>query len=266
MLTWSAPLIHVRAGSALLAVGEQLLVAGDDAYDVTWVDPVTRSEHTVTLVGDGGALEKLRKPDIEAAALAPDGVIWLFGSGSLSNRTALLRLVGETVTAYDGTALYAALAERLGCLPNIEGAVFLDDSLRLFHRATGRSPDVWVDVVAFSSESPRVIASGELRLGEIDGVPAHVTDATLLADGTIGFLCSAEETDDPVLDGAVSGSAVGVLDGDEAVWQRLVGPDGSPDRRKAEGLVMDPDGRGGYLVTDADDPERSAELCRFTLD
>jgi hypothetical protein len=36
--------------------------------------------------------------------------------------------------------------------------------------------------------------------------------------------------------------------------------------RKVEGLAVDDDLRGGWLITDPDDPTRSAELCRVELD
>lgn len=39
-----------------------------------------------------------------------------------------------------------------------------------------------------------------------------------------------------------------------------------PTRRKCEGLVVDPGGRDGWVVTDPDDPFQAAELCRISIE
>ena len=97
----------------------------------------------------------------------------------------------------------------------------------------------------------------------------------LLPGGRIAWLAAAEDTDDPVADGPVAGTVFGIVDIDatgtdgsragSARWAPILESDGTPSTRKAEGLVVDADGRGGWLVTDRDDPDLPAELCRFTL-
>ncbi|GGO87863.1 hypothetical protein GCM10011584_13500 [Nocardioides phosphati] len=259
----------VRAGSALLTVGDRLLVVGDDAHAVTLVDPATGSVHHQALAGDGRRLEKSRKPDYEAAFRDGDD-IWLLGSGSLSNRwlgTRLPRAGEGRASAHDLTALYAALSVALGEAPNIEGAVVVDGVLRLCHRATGSSPDVLLDLSArvLHDGRPRVERTVTVEPAVLDGVPAHVTDLAALPDGRLAFLAAAEDTDDPVVDGPVAGAAFGVIDGERARWTPLLGLDGTPSTLKAEGLVVDPDLRGGWAVTDRDDPGLAAQLCRLEL-
>lgn len=236
------PLPGVRAGSALLALDGRLLAVGDDAFAVTWVDG--------EVVGDPKPLPKHAKPDFEAAAVAPDGKVWLFGSGSLPQRCQVTCLDGTP--AYDARPTYAGLATRLGEPPNVEGAVFVEGRLHLFHRAVGDRPDVWFVLTADRT----VDTARELRLGTLRGVPLHLTDVAALPDGRLAFLAAAEETDDPVADGPVSGSVVGVIEGDAARWTPLT-------VAKAEGLAFV--GEDGWFVTDADDPGREAQLCRFTL-
>lgn len=280
----SRSLSVLGAGSALLALDSRLLAIGDDAWTCAWVDPATGAEEPWLLAGSGARLEKRLKPDFEAAAVASDGAVWLFGSGSLSNRTSLVRLVEGTVTVLDGTELYAALASVIGGPPNIEGALFswpakceaiagvssgprlhASSGLVLLHRATGSDPDLLLDVsaAALVGGRPVVTLMAEIEPVELAGIPAHLTDLALDDQGRIAFLAAAEDTDDPVLDGAVTGALFGVLEGPEARWTPLLEADGSVSVRKPEGLVIDAD--GGWLVTDRDDPALPAELCRFTL-
>lgn len=259
----------VRAGSALLAVDDELLVVGDDAHAVTWVDPATGGVRHQPLAGDGQRLEKSRKPDFEAAFHDGEDV-WLLGSGSLSNRwlaTRLPRPGDARATAHDLSAFFAALAVALGEAPNIEGAVIAGGLLRLCHRATLDAPDVLVDLSpdVLHDGRPRILRTTPLMVGEIGGVAAHVTDLAALPDGRIAFLAAAEETDDPVLDGPVAGAAFGVVEGDAARWTTITGTDGRPSTVKAEGLVVEPDLAGGWLVTDRDDPALAAQLCRLAL-
>lgn len=269
-LVSATPLDGVRAGSALLRIHDRLLVVGDDAHTVAWVDPRTGSVTTQVLAGDGLPLAKPLKPDFEAAALAPDGSVWILGSGSLSNRWVAVRLPnGDAArsTYADLSGLYAALGSHLGTAPNLEGAVFVGDRLRLCHRATGSDPDVLLDLPAsvLHGGPCRVLASRLLDPAAVGGVPAHVTDLALLPDGRTAYLAAAEDTDDPVADGPVAGTVFGVLDGAETRWTPILDLDGTPSTRKAEGLVVDDDARGGWLVTDRDDPSLPAELCRLEL-
>lgn len=269
-ITTHSTIDGVRAGSALLAVSGRLLVVGDDAHTATWIDPVTGAARAQVLAGHGGALPKPLKPDFEAAALDPDGSVWLLGSGSLSNRWLVTRLSGPDhaeVTTYDRAEVYAAIATHLGTAPNIEGALILGGVLRVCHRATGSLPDVVIDLPSdvLRGGRARVLATIRLEPAVVGGVPAHVTDLALLPDRRIAFLAAAEDTDDPVADGPVAGTVFGVLDGERARWTPILEADGARSTRKAEGLVVDSSGSGGWLVTDRDDPALPAELCRFTL-
>jgi hypothetical protein len=102
-------------------------------------------------------------------------------------------------------------------------------------------------------------------LGALDGIQLSFTDAAAFADGRCAFVATAEDTADPLLDGPVAGSVIGVLDGFEARWTPLRGPAAVPFRQKVEGLALDANRRGGWILTDADDPARPALLGRVTL-
>jgi hypothetical protein len=80
------------------------------------------------------------------------------------------------------------------------------------------------------------------------------------------YIAAAEDTPNAIDDGPVVGAAVGLLDGDVARYALLEEPDGTRSPRKIEGITFDPETGTGWLVTDADDPAKPADLCAFTLD
>jgi hypothetical protein len=269
------PLAGVRAGSALLRVGARLLAVQDDAYCACWIDLpgllVTRF-----VLGSGGApLPKALKPDFEAAVQTADGDIYLLGSGSTRQRTVLARidLARASVVLTDVPQIYDCVqrALDLASVPNIEGAVVDDSVLRLFHRGVGSTPSASIDLPlgVLDGDLPRALASHWIQLGRLDDVPLSVTDAAMVGHHRTLFLAVAEDTIDAVADGPVVGCAIGLLTGPPdrlAVrWCGILEADGRPSRRKLEGIAVDDDLRGAWAITDPDDPDRAAELCRIDL-
>jgi hypothetical protein len=267
-ITESWPLPAVRAGSALLRVGDRLLAIQDDAFAAAWIDPETRETSPLVLRGAGQALDKKDKPDFEAA-FVHEGLIWVMGSGSRPNRCGITRIDPnrrESVLL-NALPLYGAIGRELGVTPNIEGAVPLADRLRLFQRGPGRAPkasytvDVALDVLA--GAPPRVLAVENYDLGVLRGVFLAFTDAVALGRHT-AYLAVAEDTPDGIADGAILGAGVGLIRDGRAIWDVLNEPDGSASTRKVEGIALDAAG-GGWLLTDPDDAKVPAELCRVEL-
>jgi hypothetical protein len=263
-----APLPGARSGSALVRLGDRLLLVQDDALEALWVDPRTHETRRFPLAGTGERLPKHEKPDFEAAFVGPGRAVTLLGSGSAlaRRRAARIDLDHGTVSLHDCSALFEAVAARLGTLPNIEGAVLRGETLRLFHRGAGPARSALVDLPA------SVLAGGacEIRsflpcdLGRAGDVPLHFTDAIPFGSHEI-YLAAAEDTPNAVDDGPVAGAAVGLLDGAGARYTLLEDPDGKPTTRKVEGIALDPRTGAAWLVTDPDDPERPAELCAIEL-
>jgi len=268
-ITASWPLPSVRAGSALVRVGERLLAIQDDAFAAVWIDPATRQTRPLALRGTGAALDKQTKPDFEAAFLY-DRRIWVMGSGSKPNRCGIARIdpASGEVVLLNALPLYGAISRALEQPANIEGAVPLSDRLRLFQRGPGRAPkanftlDVPFDVLA--SAPPRVLEVANYDLGVLNGTFLAFTDAVALGKGHIVYLAVAEDTPDGIADGQIHGAGIGILGSAGARWDVLTEPDGSPSRRKVEGVALDAAG-GGWLLTDPDDPKLPAELCRVEL-
>ena len=263
----------VRAGSALLKVGARLVAIQDDAYRVVWIGLPERSLSSLILKGDGAPLEKREKPDFESAVVARDS-IFLFGSGSKKNRCEVAELPApySTVRIRTREDLFDAVERALDIpkRPNIEGAIVDRDRLLLFHRGAGQiaSAIVCLPLDVLDHATPRVSQVRRFDLGELQGVPLHFTDAASLRPGDFLVLAAAERTDDAIEDGAVAGSALGVVvdgESERVAWTRIVEPDGRASHRKHEGLVLDDDGRGAWTLTDPDDANRPAELCRLRL-
>jgi hypothetical protein len=269
------PVPGTRAGSGLVRYREELLLVQDDAYMVAWLDPQSRPIRArfVALGQDSGPLPKRRKPDFEAAALLPDGRVLAMGSGSGPARRSFLLLDPRTdaFAIRDAGPVYDAVAQALGGAVNIEGVVPRPDGLLLFNRgnSAGGNAVVRVGVRVDAPSTCTIMAVARWQLGDLAGVsrpvPLGFTDAEQGPDGQLWYLAAAEDTSDPVADGQVLGSVIGVLGADAGSWTPILEADGTPSRRKFEGLVLDPDGTGGWLVTDADDPDRPAELCRISV-
>jgi hypothetical protein len=268
------PLEGVRAGSALLRVDARLLVVQDDAFCAGWIELPDLQHTRFPLAPDSASLPKGEKPDFEAAVRSPDGVIFLLGSGSTPRRTVIARFLpsARSVVLTAMPQVYDCVRRALGLAsgPNIEGAVIEGGVLRLFHRGIGHA-SAMIDLPSgvLDGEPPRVLACHPLELGDIEGVPLSITDAAMVDRHRALFLAVAEDTPDAIIDGPVAGCAIGLLTGPadqrQVRWCRVLDSDGVPSRRKFEGIAADDDLRGAWVITDPDDPDRNAELCRIEL-
>lgn len=242
---------------------------------LVWLDPSTTPVRTqfVALARDPGPLPKAKKPDFEAATLLPDGRLLVMGSGSAPTRRSFVLLdpqTGKFVLA-DAGPVYDAVAQALGGKLNIEGVIPERDGLILVNRGGSAGGNAVIDIGLRVDSPTTVEVKGLTRwhLGEVQGrahpVALAFTDATRGPDGQRWYLAAAEDTPDAIADGQVVGAVIGVLGAESGSWTPILEPDGTPSVRKFEGLVIDPDGAGGWLVTDADSPERPTELCRIAL-
>jgi len=270
----SHPLPTVTGGSALLDVDGRLLAIHDDAFRVSWIDRDSFAVTPLVLLRDGAALAKPDKPDFESAVRTADGAVYVLGSGSTAKRCIVARIdPNDSVTLRARPALYRSIQKALasGERPNIEGAIVVGERLRLFNRAAGRTPNASVDLplAALHGREPRVLAVQLFELGALEGVRLGFTDVAVLPDGRDVFLAAAEDAPDAIADGPVTGSVVGLLEPTAtsvaARWTRLIGSNGQPSPYKVEGVAIDRDVRGGWLLTDSDDSRVPAMLLRVEL-
>jgi hypothetical protein len=152
-------------------------------------------------------------------------------------------------------------------------------ALRWFQRGHGRSGvrSAWVDVDLegilcvlrgeVDAGTPEILATGQLDLGDLDGMPLTVTDAVLLPDGRVCAPATAEDSPDAVADGPVSGSVLIIMGEGGSVMQVPLPPPVSG--AKVEGLAItgaDGDRVGLLVVIDSDDTMVPSLAVNLTLD
>ena len=287
---------HVAAASGIVQAGSNTYVVADDELHIGVFRSATSEPGELQRIfagtlPAGPKARKKAKPDVEALALMPAtrelpaGALLGLGSGSTAQRRRGFMWALDSHQSLSGAprtvdlaSLYAELAPLVQGTLNIEGVAVRGDEAMLFHRGNskgGRNAVARVAVTRLlaTDTDRRSLSAGPsaLRgvvnydLGSIDGVPLTFADAHGLPDGRVLFLATAERTDHPVDDGAIAGSAVGLLGNDGSLGKMwpVAG-----QARKLEGVdvAYEPDGTARLmLVTDADDPAKPAELLRATL-
>lgn len=291
---------HVSAASAIVWLGAQLVIAQDDALWLGVFDPGAERERAgatrpVALPSHDGVRQfseargnKSDKPDFEAAVVH-DETLYVFGSGSAPKRDRVL--VAHDVTSASPqlelvqlTEFYEGLRRTrrfAGSELNLEGVAVVGSDLVLVQRGNGAPRDGAAAVNALgrvplaallrhirepASEPPTVRDIVQYDLGSLDGARLTLTGSAARGR-SLAFVAAAESSPDVVRDGAVRGSALGIIAPDgSARWAPLRDADGNVPPLKAEGLAFDPaDPRLAFVVLDADDAEEPAELCRVRL-
>ena len=289
---------HVRAGSGLALAGGRIVVVQDDANFLALIDPRRPDAARAIALprgADGGRQfgdsrgNKHLKLDLEAC-VADDAAVVAFGSGSTPAREVVL-MVSGVAAEEPGVRLvavprfYRALrdaADFAGSELNVEGALLLGDTLRLFARGNGAARDGRLPVNASCDLSWRalrdhldapedVVPPAPTRiqpyaLGTLGGVPLGFTDATAW-DDVVLFTAAAEASPDAVRDGDVVGSVIGILDAGAPRWAPISDERGEPVLDKVEGVLVAEASAGElWVVADPDDEHRPSELWRVRLE
>lgn len=293
---------RLPSASGVEIVGDTVYIIGDDApllycFDARALQPGQPVALFETAHFSTGRIPKATKPDLECltAVTTAEGETALLALGSGATAA---REIGYWVTLGAGTPaattvyplslapLYQLLRARLpaGLTLNLEAAATTADTLLLMQRSVGSAAGNLVfhcplattlDFVRRRSAQAPVIDVQHYALPTIGGKPAGLSGATALGE-QLCVTASVEDTTDPVADGEVLGSFVGVLDPRRrsrrpvpVTLLQLQRPDGQPYRGKVEGVAVRRQlGPGRYallLVTDDDAGGSTALEVELTL-
>ncbi len=279
---------HVRSASGLALWRDRLTVVSDDAHFVGLVDDTTGWCEAITLpaAADGRRQFDVRrgnkadKLDLESVFVDGDRLVALGSDSGLEIRRHAVVIDDDGVRLVDLHRWYAALRRpELGRgVINLEGSTVDGDQLvlgnrggdlgddgELTHDAVTRVPLAAIRALLADPEGAALpeVHWRRLSLGAIDGVTLRLTELEVWPGGLL-YAATAEDTRSAYDDGAVSGSALGVIVGDHARWTPVVDETGAPLRAKIEGLVVD--GDRVLASVDSDDPDAASELLILALD
>ncbi len=259
----------ITSASGLVKIDDTFYCVADDELSLVSFSGERESSLTLRplfagqLPQDPKERKKL-KPDLEALVQLDYQLLLAVPSGSKKNRTrgALVDL-GGAAHEVDFSGLYNELEKEIHDL-NIEGAVATETEIRLFQRGNGKARENAVIVLdrAKVQTDPGRSLKTILRsdLGVLNGVPLSFTDATLIKN-RLFFLAVAENTESTYDDGDFKGAVLGWLDekGQVLFSEELLIPE------KPEGLCFDAVTSEFFVVTDADNPQKSSALYSFPL-
>ncbi|WP_051718745.1 DUF6929 family protein [Hymenobacter sp. IS2118] len=255
------PIPGLPSASGIELIGPVAYVISDDAPFLYLLDAATLAVLAQVRLFEStefgtGRIPKISKPDLEAltALTWPSGQagVLALGSGSTPAREAgwFVPVSGGTPLRVNLAPLYELLRARLpaGAVLNIEAAATNAAELLLFQRTVGQVEGALLfrlplaDCLRFlvgGSKVPVVPAPQHFPVPYINNRAAGFSGATFVQE-RLFVTASVEDTEDAVLDGAVLGSFVGVVEGAEprATFVRLAWPDGRPYRGKVEGIAV----------------------------
>mgnify|MGYP006188566679 CR=1 FL=1 len=256
----------VSAGSGLALHKDHFYVVADDELGILSLraDFLHKGIFHPVFPGklpDEYASRKKLKPDIESIVVVGDDLL-LIPSGSRPNRTqgALFSISNSGPRVVSFKNVYAQLEKEFPEL-NIEGAVILDDRIRLFQRGNGKllqNAVIDLHLLSFLNDEVKDLKIIKIELGKLNETPLSFTDAAL-SDNTLYFLAAAEKTESTYDDGEFAGAVLGKMDLSGQVIKCLPLNISS----KPEGLCIK--GTDFFIVTDDDDRKKASRIFSGSL-
>ncbi len=216
---------EVPSASGLVYASDRYFAIGDDSpflYELDSAFELLKQYPIHAAAGTGiGRIPKKDKPDFEAMEMVGEKELLIFGSGSKADkRNGLLRILLEDpiqIEAYDLSDFYAQLKNISGVGKhfNIEAAAFSNGNLYLFNRTKNRifffQYEHMLAYLTGKAEMP-VISVHSYTLPSIGLVKAGFSGATFHQPSKMLIVtASVEVTDNPIDDGAVLGSFIGMI-------------------------------------------------------
>ncbi|QNH61233.1 DUF6929 family protein [Hymenobacter sediminicola] len=291
---------NLPSASGVEILGETVYIIGDDSpYLYRFGAAELQPGQTITLFDtahfSAGRIPKTLKPDLECLTALTDARtgetgLLVFGSGATAAREGGFwvpvggKPAGATVYPVALGPLYTRLRELLpaGITLNLEAIAASPTELLLFQRTVGAAAGNFIFRLPLPATLDHLhhrvpqlppVQAQHFSLPQIEGKPAGFSGASFY-EGKLFVTASVEDTIDAVLDGAVLGSFVGVLNPQNpaaslASFALLQLPDGKPYRGKVESVAVRRTlGTGHYellLVTDDDQGGSTAVLVEVQL-
>lgn len=257
---------YIAAASGLALVENNFYVVSDDELTLIKMSSDFKMVEVISLF-EGSLPEEVKarkkiKPDLETITYIESARSLLtLPSGSKNNRTkgALIGLDGK-VEIKDFTKVYSYLTTQFSEL-NIEGAVILQNSIRLLQRGNGQSNEnalIDLNLDFFLSDQIENLSIQKINLGSLNDCPLSFTDG-FLYEGKLWFLAVAEATESTYLDGDFLGAILGCIEQDGTISKTI----NLDLQSKPEGLVIHNDEY--YVVTDDDDRSVPSKLFKGLL-
>ncbi len=218
----------ISSASGLAIEGNSIWMIGDDAAYVVKSTIGQSDFNRIKLYENDSEerLAKVTKHDFEACAvgeMAGEQYLFVFGSGGLSPyRESMFALnIENTRQCYKLSLqhLYNAIRSSVGLKEkelNIEGAALAGDKLVLFNR--GKNFIVLLSWKKFSAFVLHEDATDippfkiiRIELPVVNGFQIGFSGACVVSENEMLFTASLEETIDPINDGAIKGSYIGLL-------------------------------------------------------
>lgn len=259
---------YIAAASGLVLAGKRFYLVADDENSILGIDRDLKTSAEVYQVFPGVLPEdkkerKKLKPDFECLVHLPDlNSLLCIPSGSKKNRTrgALVDLSNHKITEVSFKHVFQKLEELFPEL-NIEGAVLLDEQIRLFQRGNGKlhqNAVIDLDLKSFLADEIKGLVVKNIALGTIKEIRLSFTDATMYQNKCY-FIAVAENSESTYADGEYVGAVLGEMSKDgEVLSTTLLDLNSKP-----EGLAIDE--KSFYLVTDDDDRKKPSRLFQGTL-
>lgn len=259
---------YLAAASGLVLAQDRFYLVADDELSLMGIDRALSIRGEIYQVFQGELPEDTKerkkiKPDFECLVYLKDKNSLLIvpsGSKKNRNRAALFNLKNHGITEIALKHVYQELESVFPEL-NIEGAVVMDDTIRLFQRGNGKlhqNAVIDLNLESFLADKIQGLKVQNINLGKLKDIPLSFTDAAL-SNGQCYFLAVAENTESTYTDGEFVGAVLGELSLEGKVLKMTPLDLNS----KPEGLTFDDE--YFYLVTDDDDRKKPSRLFRGSI-
>lgn len=223
----------IPSASGIIHWNGELYVIGDNSawlYQLDTAFEVKQKQILLEGISDS-ILPKLSKPDFEAMTkckVEGKTELLIFGSGSKSpNRDILVRVQNKgpfQTKTYDLSNFYENLrtsTKMEGHLLNIEAAATKDDDLFLFNRENNIMWKLSIKgFIAFLEDGKNIpdLTIYQINLPKLNTLQIKISGATeVVGSNLLIFTASVEDTPNPIDDGEVLGSYLGIISLDDVM-------------------------------------------------